>query len=232
MTRETLVLLPGLLCDRRLWAHQIEALKDRVEIVVADLTRDDTTEAMARRVLAEVPERFALAGLSMGGYVAQQMVRLAPERVTRLALIDTRARPDTEESKARRRNLIELARTGRFAEVAPMLIQVLLAERHRMDQRLEDTIVAMGATVGPEAFERQQHAIMGHPDHREDLKSVRCPTLVLCGREDAITPITLHEEMAAALPNATLVVVPGAGHLAPMESPDAVSRQMAAWLQA
>ena len=233
---EPLVLLPGLLCDRRLFGPQLPALSAGREVAVADLTRDDTIEGMARRVLDEAPAaaagRFALAGLSMGGYVALEIMRQAPERVSRLALLDTQARAEAPEVTARRRGLLELAQKGEFKGVTPRLLPQLVHPDRLADEPLVGLIQAMAEAVGRDAFFRQQQAIMGRADSRPDLAAIRVPTLVLCGREDALTPLDRHLEMAAAIPDATLVAVPNCGHLAPLERPDAVTRQLLAWLEA
>jgi pimeloyl-ACP methyl ester carboxylesterase len=229
-----LVLLPGLLCDRRLFGPQLPALEvGGRRVLVPDLTGEGTVEALAARVLAEAPPGpFALCGLSMGGYVAQEIVRQAPERVARLALLDTRARADSPEETARRRGLIELAERGEFRGVTPRLLPLLVHRDRLADGALTGLVQAMAAAVGRDAFLRQQRAIMARRDYRPLLAAIRVPTLVLCGREDAITPPEMHHEMAAAVPDATLVVLPNCGHLAPLERPGAVAAQLAAWLGA
>jgi pimeloyl-ACP methyl ester carboxylesterase len=229
-----LVLLPGLLCDRRLFGPQLPALEaGGRRVLVPDLTGEGTVEALAARVLAEAPPGpFALCGLSMGGYVAQEIVRQAPERVARLALLDTRARADSPEETARRRGLIELAERGEFRGVTPRLLPLLIHRDRLADGALTGLVQAMAAAVGRDAFLRQQRAIMARRDYRPLLPAIRVPTLVLCGREDAITPPEMHHEMAAAVPDATLVVLPNCGHLAPLERPGAVAAQLSAWLGA
>jgi pimeloyl-ACP methyl ester carboxylesterase len=227
---EPLLLLPGLLCDRRLYAAQILALGCGRDVRVGDLGHDDSTPAMARRVLADAPPGFALCGLSMGGYVALEIVRQAPERVARLALLDTQARADTAEITARRRGLIELAHKGEFKGVTPRLLPALLHPDRLQDDGLTATVTAMAEAVGQQAFLRQQQALMTRADLRPLLGKVGCPTLVLCGRQDALTPLPLSLEMAAAIPDATLVVLPRCGHLSTLERPDAVTAQLRAWL--
>jgi len=225
-----LLLLPGLLCDATLWAPQIAALSDIAVPRVGDLTRHDSLPAMAAAMLAEMPGPFALAGLSMGGYVAQEIMRQAPQRVLRLALLDTSARPDTEEQRARRRGLIELAGKGRFKGVTPRLLPLFIHPDRLSDGPLVDTVMGMAERVGRDGFLRQQKAILGRPDGRADLARIACPTLVLCGREDALTPLDCHEEMAAAIPAATLTVVERCGHLSTLERPDAVNDALRRWL--
>lgn len=230
---EALILLPGLLCDDRLFAPQRAALGTAAaDVSVPDLTRDESVAAMADRVLAAAPERFALAGLSMGGYVALEILRRAPGRVTRLALLDTQARADTDEAKARRRGLMDSAAGDGLEAVTSRLLPLLLHEDRLGDADLTGTVRAMADAVGSDAFLRQQRAIMGRPDSRPSLPAIAVPTLVLAGREDAITPPELQQEMAAGIQHATLVLLPRCGHLSTLERPDAVARQLLAWLQA
>jgi len=229
--RTPLVLLPGLLCDRALWQHQIDNLADLAAMSVPDLGLDDSVEAMARRVLDGAPARFALAGLSMGGYVAHAIMRVAPERVARLALIDTSARPDTEEQKSRRRGLIELAAKGKFKGVTPRLLPLLVHPARLEDKPLSGAVMDMAERIGKPAFLRQQKAIMARPDSRPHLPRYRCPTLVAAGRSDALTPIEVNAEMASLIPGATWVIIEQSGHLAPMEQPVATTALMRYWLQ-
>ena len=227
-----LVLVPGLLCDERLWRYQAEHLADLADPVVADVTRGASVSEMARAVLdaAGGAERFSLAGLSMGGYVALEVMRVDPERVERLALLDTTARADTPEQTRARRELLELSRTGRFAEVPRVLFPRLVHPGRLDDEGLWATVFGMAEAVGPEAFRRQEEVIIRRPDGRRDLERVGCPTLVLCGREDALTPLHLHEEMATLIPAATLTVVEECGHLSTLERPQRVTEALRAWL--
>ncbi len=225
-----LVLLPGLLCDRALWAPQLAALGDVAEARVADLSRDESLPAMAARVLAEAPARFALAGLSMGGYLAQEIMRRSPERVLRLALLDTSARADTPERLTQRRGLIELAQKGEFKGITPRLLPQWLHPDHLADATLTHTVMEMTQRVGRDAYLRQMKAIMARPDGRCDLPRIRVPTLVLCGREDQATPLVLHEEIAALIPSATLVAIERCGHLSTLEQPEPVTAALRRWL--
>lgn len=234
MTRPVLLLLlPGLLCDARLWRDQAATLGEVARPVVADLTHDDALPAMAERALAAVPDGapLALCGLSMGGYVAFEILRRAAGRVARLALFDTSARPDTPEQTRRRRALLALSESGMFRGVTPRLLPQLLHPDH-LHGPLGDEVMAMAERVGRAAFHRQQRAIMHRPDSRPDLPGIRVPTLVAVGEGDALTPPELSEEMAALIPGARLARVPGAGHLLPMEAPEAATRLLREWLAA
>ncbi|PWC29343.1 alpha/beta fold hydrolase [Teichococcus aestuarii] len=227
--RHDLLLLPGLLCDARLWRDPIAALADLAECQVADLTQDDTLRGMALRALEAAPPRFALAGLSMGGYVAFEILRLAPERVTRLALFDTSARPDTEEAARRRRGLMALTRTGQFRGVTPRLLPSLL-HPDAVEGPLGHEVRAMADRVGREAFLRQQLAILQRPDSRPMLPEIRLPTLVAVGEQDILTPPELAEEIAAGIPGARLERIAQSGHLPTMEQPAAAAALMRGWL--
>ena len=198
---------------------------------MADFTAQDSISAMAASVLAAMPPRFALAGQSMGGYVALELMARAPERVERLALIDSRAGGDAPEERSRRRGLIELAQKGSFKGVTPRLLKQFVHPSRLADgDPLAAEVAAMTLRVGRDAFIRQQQAILGRADRRGLLPSIACPTLVLCGRQDQLTPLDFHSEIADAVPDSTLVIVEDCGHLAPMERPEAVSAAMRTWL--
>jgi len=201
-------------------------------VTVADHTRDDTMAAIARRILGVAPARFALAGLSMGGYIALEIVRQAADRVVKLALLDTGSRADTAEATAKRQVNIALAEAGRFEEVIDPQFPIYVHPSRANDIALKNEYLAMCHDVGPQAFVRQQKAIMHRVDSRPLLPTIRCPTLVLVGKEDAATPVELSDEMAAAIPGARLVVVPDCGHLSTMEKPEAVTRELVAWMSA
>lgn len=227
-----LVLVPGLLCDAGLWAAQTAAFRDDRPCWVPDIARDDTMAAIARRVLAEAPfERFALAGLSMGGMVALAIRREAPARVERLALLDTNARPDTPERTRERQVFMALAQSERgFTTINGRMMARLVHPSRLTDEALVNAIDAMAGRVGLSGYLNQQRALIGRPDSRPDLPSIDCPTLVLCGREDILTPLDLHEEMAAGVLGARLVVVEQCGHMSTMEQPQAVNDPLRAWL--
>ncbi|MBI1272663.1 MAG: alpha/beta fold hydrolase [Alphaproteobacteria bacterium] len=230
--RTSLILLPGLLCDKALWQHQIPALADRADIHVPDLTKHSRISDLAKQVLAEAPPRFALGALSMGGYVALEIMRVAPERVERLALIDTSARADTPEQKERREALIALSRSGKFKGVTPRLMPMLVHPDSLKDDAITDVILAMAERVGREAFERQQTAILHRIDSRSSLPAIKCPTLVVCGMQDEITPPEIARETAEGIGAAAqLKLIDKSGHLTPLERPDAVTALMRAWLQ-
>jgi pimeloyl-ACP methyl ester carboxylesterase len=228
-----LVLLPGLLCDAALWGPQAQALDASAELFIPDLTRDASMEALARRVLEEAPfPRFSLAGLSMGGYVALEIMRQAPQRVARLALLDTRARPDSPDERERRRTLMRIAEGAKgFAPVHKRMLPLLVHGSRLADAALVAIIEGMAERTGIAGYLRQQDAIMSRADFRPTLATIACPTLVLCGRQDAITPLGAHEEIAAGVTGAQLVVIEECGHLSTLERPAEVNAALHAWLQ-
>lgn len=232
--KQPLVLLPGLLCDAAMWEPQLEGLADVADFFVADLGSHESIADMAKAVLRDSPwKEFALAGLSMGGYVAQEIVRQAPQRVTRLALLDTRARPEEAEETERRRQFIKLAQSERgFTPVTTRLLPLLLHPSRVKEAALVNVIREMAERTGVDAYVRQQTAIIARPDYRPGLPKIACPTLVLCGREDRLTPLSDSEFIASAVPGAKLVVVEECGHMSTMERPKEVNRAMRNWLRA
>lgn len=228
---QRLVLLPGLLHDVRIWQPQAAALADSAHIFIGDLTQGDSIAAMATHVLDTAPsETFALAGLSMGGYVALEIMRQAPARVTGLALLDTSARPDTPTAIENRIYAIHSARTD-FAQVVDDLIPKQITADHCEDEKLVALIKDMAHNLGIETFIRQQIAITNRIDSLPFLRNIKCPTLVLCGREDVITPLGLHQEMVSEIAGAGLAIVNDCGHLSTIEQPLRVNEAMAQWLE-
>lgn len=227
-----LVLVPGLLCDERLWRHQVENLTDLAgPILVPDVTGGGSIAEMAHGILEAAPERFSLAGLSMGGYVSLEIMRQAPDRVAALALLDTSARPDTPEQTEARLALIRLAQDGRFDEVWRSLLPRVVHPDRAEDPEIRFAVREMAHAVGPEGFGRQERAIIGRPDSRGDLPGISCPVLVLCGRDDALTPPHLHEELADGIPGTRLRQIDRCGHLSTLERPEAVTSAMREWLE-
>jgi len=226
------VLIPGLLASARLYAGQIPPLWRVGPVTIADHTRDDSMSAIARRILATAPPRFALIGLSMGGYIAFEILRQAPERIARLALLDTSARADAAEQTAMRRAQMTLASQGRLTEVVAQQFPRLVHRARRSDAALREVFDLMAGEVGAAAFIRQQTAILGRSDSRPMLGSIRCPTLVLVGDGDELTPPERAAEIAAGIDGARLVTVPHSGHLSTLEQPQEVTRALLEWLQA
>jgi len=231
MSKMPLLLCPGLLNDATLWRHQLQSLVDIAEAEVADLTDADSVAALARTVLDRAPPRFALAGLSMGGYVAFEIMRQAPERVSRLALFDTRARLDPPESRERRLALIDIARRGGFSKLPAQMLANQVHPDHVAVPHIVSAVLGMAERIGSDAFIRQQTAILSRPDSLAGLAAIGVPTLVAGGRQDSITPPEILREIADGIPGAKLVIVEDAGHLTPLEQPQAVSALLRYWLQ-
>ncbi|MGE0355489.1 MAG: alpha/beta fold hydrolase [Burkholderiales bacterium] len=230
MAKPNLLLVPGLLCDQRLWQAQVEGLRHTAECKVADVAGADTVAAMATAAIARMPPGpFAVAGLSMGGYVALEVQRQAAARVIGLALLDTSARPDSDQATADRRRMMAMAGTD-FERVVNALLPKLLHPAHLRNATLVATVKAMASATGKDAYLRQQEAIIGRPDSRPGLAKIRCPALVLCGREDALTPLALHQEMANAIAGSRLVIADTCGHLSPLEQPQLVTMNLVHWL--
>lgn len=230
MSRIPLLLVPGLLCTARMWEPQVAALSGDCEITVGEQRLDDSIAAMARRILAGAPDRFALAGLSMGGYVAMEIWRQAPERVQRLALLDTRMTLDSPEEAARRRDLLKQVEVGRFRGIHERLLPLIVHPDRLGDADLVGVIADMAEQTGRDGFVNQQRAILGRTDSRPTGPTITVPTLVLCGRQDVLTPLDLHREMADLIPGARLAVIEDCGHLSTLERPQAVNRELGAWL--
>lgn len=230
VTSTPIVLVPGVLCSARLFAPQVPVLWTHGQVTVADHRLEADMAAIAAGILSLAPPRFALAGLSMGGYIALAMMRLAPERIVKLALLDTNARSDTTEQKAGREQMIAKAESGELDAVVTSLIPRFLHKSRQSDEQLTRIVRTMAAETGVEAFVRQQKAVMSRPDSRPLLAGIRCPTLVLVGDGDELTPLNLSEEIATAIPGARLTVVPDCGHLSTIERPEAVNAALAEWL--
>lgn len=228
--RPCLILIPGLLNDAELWRDQVAALSPLFDVRVADITQAETLEAAAEAILADAPERLSVAGFSLGGYAAQAMLRAAPERIERLALLDTAIRPDTPE-RARERRALEamVDRPGRFHGFGGRLIQTYLAPGHAEDEAMTARVRGMTERLGVEVFLRQSG--FARLDGEAVLRAFEGPALVLCGEVDAITPLEGHREIAAMIPRAELVIVPGCGHLTPIEAPDLVSDALRRWME-
>ena len=235
MSRPTLVLVPGLLCDAAVWEPQRAALAGRAELVVADHGSLDSLAAMATRVLDAAPGRFAIAGHSMGGRVAFEVLRQAPARVAGLALLDTACHPLApgaagEQERHGRLALLALARRAGMRAMAREWVQGMVHPLRLGDRPLIDAILDMLGRKTPDIFAAQIHALLGRPDASGLLGAIQCPTLVLCGAQDAWALPQGHRDMAAAIGGSTLSEVPGCGHMAPMEKPAEVAAALGAWL--
>lgn len=226
-----ILLLPGLLNDASVFTEQVAALSTVATVEVGDLSNAETIAEMAASVLKQASaKRFVLLGLSLGGYVAFEIMRQAPERVAGLVLMDTTACPDTPEASAKRKVLIELAASDLDAVTEQLL--PLLVHPDRMNlPTVRGVIQSMASGLGAEVFARQQRAIIGRPDSRPTLASINCPTLVICGQDDLITPPELATEIAEGIRHAKLEIITQCGHLSPLDQPQAVSALLLEWIK-
>ena len=231
MATPSLLFLPGLLENADVFGAQVESLRGIASCAVADLTVEDSIAAMATAALRRAtPGKLCIAGHSMGGYVALEMLRQSPERIERLALVCTNARPDAPESTENRKRLMALAGKD-FPAVVRSLMPKLLLEAHMRDATMTGAIERMASALGVEAFMRQERAIIGRIDSRPHLASIRCPTLVVAARHDAIMPMALLEELAGAIAGARLAIVEDSGHVPMIERPAAVASHLLEWLR-
>lgn len=230
MSLPPLLLLPGLLCDEALFQNQIKSLKAMADCRVMDTTKHDRIDALARAVLTVAPPQFALAGLSMGGYVALEIMRQAPDRVLKLCLFDTSARPDTDEQRAKRRLLLAMSKSGQFKGVTPRLLPMLIHPDHMQDKELTHIIMTMAERVGREAFHNQQTAILNRIDSRPFLRNIKCPVQLIVGAQDALTPPEIMREIQDGIPGSRVNVLDHCGHLSVLEKPEEVNALMRGWL--
>lgn len=229
--KQSLILVPGLLCTADLWRDQIQALSDIVDVIVPDHHLDDDISAIADRILKTAPKKFALAGLSMGGYIAQEIYHRDPSRVTHLALMDTRAAADSEQDKKKRQDFIRLVERGTtFKGVTESLLPMLIHPSRFKDEVLTSRIYQMAEDIGRDGFIRQEIAIMNRKDRTDELGQINCPTLYLTGNEDALIPAQHQQEVAAAIPDAEFHTIAECGHLPTMERPFETNTIMREWL--
>ena len=226
----SLVFVHGLLDDAAMWDWHAAHLSDIATVTAPDILEPETIGEAAAHVLDQAPDTFALAGFSMGGYIAFEILRRAPERVTHSALISTSSRADTPERIEFRQGQIVRAQSGDLAGVIDDLMPNAVHPDRLADVGLTREIRDMGLRVGTDAFVRQEHVIISRPDSRPGLGAIGCPTLVTCGRQDALTPPELSEEMAAGIPGARFVPIEECGHYAPLERHHAVNALLREWL--
>lgn len=235
MTCGTVVLLPGMMCDERLFAYQAEGLRQEAqrsfEVIIPRLDSAESVQGLADKILAETPPSFALCGLSMGGIVAMEIVAQAPQRIERLALLDTNPLAETAEGVMRRNRQIADVKKGRLRQVmAEEMKPHYLADGPNKQAHL-DLCMDMALTLGKEVFAAQSLALRDRPDQTQTLRAVRCPTLILHGKEDRLCPPERHHLMQDLIPHARLVEVDKAGHLPPLEAPDDTLLYLKKWLE-
>ncbi|WP_375255704.1 alpha/beta fold hydrolase [Yoonia sp.] len=228
--KDPLVLLPGMMCDARLFGPQIDAFSHERGVMVAPQNDHDTVQALATDVLAHAPPKFALAGLSMGGIVAMEVFRQAPDRVTRLALLDTNPKAEAPAVAANREPQIAKVRDGQLRAVMRDEMKPNYLTDGPNKGRILDLCMAMAETLGPDVFVRQSRALQTRPDQQQTLRAVKVPTLILCGEDDSLCPLHRHELMHVLIPHSTLTVIRNAGHLPTLEQPDTTNEALAKWL--
>lgn len=226
-----IVLVPGLLCSEEIFAPQLPALWPHGPVQIAHTLEGETLPEMAALILAAAPPSFALVGVSMGGYLALEIMRQAPERVEKLALVCTSARPDTPEQTAARRKMLDQARAVGFERFLALGADALTHPSRKGDPELNAISIRMGRAVGLEGFARQTEAVIARADSRPLLSEIKVPTVIVVGDTDPLTPQALSEEMAAAIPGAKLVIAPECGHVITLERPEVVNSALVQWLQ-
>ena len=232
MPHPPVVLIGGQLCTERLWQDQLPALRALTDVTIAVPCEDDTIAAMARRLLDQLPPRFSLVVHAMGGFVAFEMLRQAPDRVRSLVLLSTLAPADTPVQTQRREGYVRLVEAGNFAGVVEERIPILLHPDRRGDAALVEVVRTMATDTGADAFLRQQRAIMTRPDSRPGLAVIGCPALILFARQDGIVTREHQEEMLRAIPGARLEIVEACGHMMTLEQPEQITRILADWVAA
>lgn len=226
-----IILVPGLTCSPRIYGPQIPALWRSGPVILANHIRDNTMAGIAKRILDEAPDEFAIAGHSMGGYICLEIMRQAPERVKRLALLSTSASPETPQATERRLGWIAETKAGGYRAILDKLFSNFVHPSRSKDADLQKIVHEMGDDVGPEAFIGQLEAIMSRADTRPLLPSIKCPTLILTSDTDNMVPNTFSTELAEGIPGAKLVVIPDCGHLVQLEKPEATTAAMLDWLK-
>lgn len=229
-TKKTLLFIPGLICDAELWRNQINHFKDQYDILVANHSQSDDFETLAQMIIDDAPEHFHLIGLSMGGYLAQEVIRRVPERVEKLALMATSSRLDPDDVRRIRVGLVQLASKGRFVGMSRQMLSSFVHESKLDDASVADVVYEMAKKTGSEAFIRQQKAILSRPHLQPFLKDIKVKTLIVCGDSDPRTPVEYHQEIADGIPHADWHILDDCGHLPPLEQPEKVNALMQKWL--
>jgi len=226
---QDLVLVPGLVCDFEIWRHQLDHLDDVAEIFVPNVSTGETMEEMARIVLDEAPDQFALAGFSMGGYVAFEMLRQAPGRITRLAVLDTSAGVDTPEKTSNRKETIAACERGDYDQIIENMLAILLHPDHQREPFVS-FVKSMAARVGADVFALRHRAMLTRADSRDLLKATNIPVRAICGRQDAMSPVEAHEEIAELATKGRFSIIEQCGHMTILERPQAATALLRDWL--
>ncbi|WP_310621804.1 alpha/beta fold hydrolase [Flexibacterium corallicola] len=228
---ESIVFIPGLALTKAVFKSQCQALS-AYSILIANTCEKPSLKGIAEQLLEEAPPQFSLVGHSMGGYVAMEIMRLAPERVKRLALLSTHAHTNTPEQLARRKKEIQLAQRGRFVKLNIAKYSSLVAPQNISNVKIRKAALEMAEEIGPDVFIAQQNALIRRPDHRGILRDIRCPTLIIVGIQDQVAPVSLANEMHSAIAGSKLELFENCGHLSPLECPEEVNGALIQWMQA
>jgi pimeloyl-ACP methyl ester carboxylesterase len=226
-----LILLPGMMCDERLFTPQIDAFSGERDVSVFALSDHVTIADLAADILAKSPDRFALVGLSMGGIVAMEMMAQAAERIEKIALFDTNPLVELDEVKQRRQPQLDAVKQGRLRDVMRDEMKPNYLSKGPRREAVLKTCMDMALDLGPEVFIRQSHALMDRVDQTKTLKNIDVPTLILCGRDDTLCPLSRHELMHQLVPHSTLDIIENAGHLPTLEQPETTNESLRKWLK-
>jgi pimeloyl-ACP methyl ester carboxylesterase len=226
-----LILLPGMMCDERLFTPQIDAFSGERDVSVFALSDHVTIADLAADILAKSPDHFALVGLSMGGIVAMEMMAQAAERIEKIALLDTNPLAEVDEVKQRRQPQLDAVKQGRLRDVMRDEMKPNYLSKGPRREAVLKTCMDMALDLGPEVFIRQSHALMDRVDQTKTLKNIDVPTLILCGRDDTLCPLSRHELMHQLVPHSTLDIIENAGHLPTLEQPETTNESLRKWLK-
>ena len=229
--RESLLMIPGTLCDALLFQHQLEGLADLANCKVVSNSGADTLEEVAANIIREEEqEQFSVLGLSYGGIIAFEIWRQAPEKINKLILMNTNHRKPSEQTRANQQRFLGMSALGEFTEITTdFLKDAMLHPKNAKNKVLRETVLQMAINTGKEAFFRQIKAQLNRPDSRPDLPNIECPTLVITGRQDQVCTPAIHEEIARLMPNAQLEIVEECGHLSTLEQPLQVNQIIRNW---
>lgn len=228
--KETLVMLPGTLCDATLFQHQMTGLQDLANCKVGNHSSSDKLQEVAKNILKQYRGQLAIMGLSYGGIIAFEICRQAPERVSRLILLNTNYKKPSETTRATQQRFLGMSQLGEFREITTdFLKDAMLHPDHARQLKMRQQVLQMALNTGRDAFFRQIKAQLYRPDSTKDLPNIQCPTLIMTGRQDKVCTVELHEEMAALIPNATLKIIEHCGHLSTLEQPEVVNQYIREW---
>lgn len=231
MKKEPLVLLPGTLCDRAMWEEQVEELSNIAEIIIGDVGQHSSIQELADSVLEDAPEEFSIVGFSLGGIVALEIMRIAPERINKLALISTNPFPPTKEQQVLWEKYIEMIENNQFIEVVKRKLYPALVSKPNQSGTTLEKVLNMAKNIGPKAYINQLKSVMTRNDQRPILKKINCPTVIIVGELDKVCPVELSDYLNKNIEDSQKVVIEGAGHLITLEKPYETSQILKQWMK-